>query len=448
VTAANVLHAPHSPTVGRSRHALLAPGWPLTLLFLGFPLWWVLGLADFVFLLAAVPMAVSLVRRRTIVTPRGFGIWLVFLAVVVVSAGVLAAQAPFAAEGDFGGRALTFGYRLAWYLAATVALLYVGNTGERDLPAERLSRLLAWMFVVTAAGGVLGVVAPHVEFRSALEMVLPGDLAANEFVHALVHPATADIQRVLGYAEARPRAPFAYSNSWGANLSFFLPFFLWSWCRRTSGWRRFAAPFVLAAAGLGVVYSLNRGVWIVLCVGAVYGIVQLLRIKGARALQGVLVAAVVVVVLAVLSPLPSIVAERFAHPHSNERRSELALTTVRSALTGSALIGFGNVRDVEGSFGSIAGGASTDCPACGVPPMGTQGQAWLVLFSQGLVGLVLFFGFFAVRLVRHLRSRNPVTMVGLAVLLFFLAESFVYDTLGAPFFTLMLALGLMWRADR
>jgi hypothetical protein len=80
--------------------------------------------------------------------------------------------------------------------------------------------------------------------------------------------------------------------------------------------------------------------------------------------------------------------------------------------------------------------------------MGTQGQTWLVLFSQGLIGLVLFFGFFAIRLVRHLRSRNPITMVGLAVLLFFLAESFVYDTLGAPLFTLMLALGLMWRADR
>lgn len=43
---------------------------------------------------------------------------------------------------------------------------------------------------------------------------------------------------------------------------------------------------------------------------------------------------------------------------------------------------------------------------------------------------------------------RPVTMVGLALIIFFLVEMLVYDTLGSPLFTLMIALGLMWRTDR
>ena len=39
-------------------------------------------------------------------------------------------------------------------------------------------------------------------------------------------------------------------------------------------------------------------------------------------------------------------------------------------------------------------------------------------------------------------------MIGVALIIFFLIEIFVYDTLGAPLFTLMIALALMWRGER
>ena len=35
----------------------LRPGWPLSVGFLGFPLWWLLGLANVVLLVMTVPMA-------------------------------------------------------------------------------------------------------------------------------------------------------------------------------------------------------------------------------------------------------------------------------------------------------------------------------------------------------------------------------------------------------
>lgn len=443
---------PLAPTADRSRPSsrgrLLPTGWPLSMLFLGFPLWWLLGLGEFVFFLAAIPMGVHLMRLPRVRAPRGFGLWLAFLAVVLVSALVLTADAPYGTTGGLGGRLLTYGYRLAWYAASTIALLYVGNLTEREMPSRRLGRLLGYMFVVTAVGGLLGVVRPHLQFTAPLELLLPGHLANNRFLHALIHPATADIENVLGFEAPRPRAPFAYANSWGANFSFFLPFFVWTWCSRSDGWRRTLAPVILAIGAVAVIYSLNRGLWIALVVAGAYAGVQLLRLRGAKALSWLVPLMLVVLLAAVASPLSGLVTQRLAHPHSNDRRGELATKTVESALQGSPVIGFGNTRDVQGAFSSIAGGRTPDCPGCGVPPLGTQGHLWLVIFSQGLVGTAMFLGFFAVRLRRHLRSRSMPVMVGMAVLLCFLVELLVYDTLGSPLFTAMLALGLMWRAGR
>jgi hypothetical protein len=430
------------------RHRRLPAGWPLSVLFLGFPLWWIVGLTEFAFFLAAIPMAWSLLSRRTVIAPRGFGWWLGFLLVVLVSGTMLTSDAPFSTTGPLGGTLLTFVYRLGWYLVVTIVLLYIGNTSSKDLPSAKVIRLLAFMFVVTAFGGLLGVLAPTFEFSSALEILLPKSVSGNKFLHALIHPATADIQNVLGFAQPRPRAPFAYANSWGANLSFYLPFFLYSWFASDAGWRRIAGWPVLAVAAVPVVYSLNRGLWGVLVIGALYAVVQVIRLRGFNAVAWLAPVTAVVIVGALLSPLPGMIGERFANQHSNERRGELAIKTVESTIKGSPLIGFGNTRDVEGSFGSIAGGATLGCPACAVPPFGTQGHLWLVVFAQGLLGTILFLAFFFVRFARHVRSREPVTMTGLALIVFFGVEMLVYDTLGSPLFTLMIALGLMWRTDR
>jgi hypothetical protein len=48
------------PAVWRPR-----AGWPLTVIFLGFPLWWLLGFGMLIFLIMSVPMAVHLYQRRS-----------------------------------------------------------------------------------------------------------------------------------------------------------------------------------------------------------------------------------------------------------------------------------------------------------------------------------------------------------------------------------------------
>ena len=425
----------------------LRPGWPLSVLFLGFPLWWVTGFSVFIFLIAAVPMAAHLVRRRPIAVPRGFGLWLVFLVWMLAGAAVLWVHAPGSVGEADASRLFVFAYRALWYGAVTIAMLYVGNLTEQELPARRVARLLGFMFIVVACGGLLGVVAPRVEFPSLLEIVLPAGLAQNNFVNNLIHPVAADPSSFLGYEQARPVAPFAFANSWGANYAMYLPFFVIAWLGREGGWRRRVAPLVLIASVWPVIYSHNRGLWIGLALVALYVVFRLAAAGHKWAVRGLVAGALITGAVLLASPLQELLADRLATPHSNNRRVHLALATLRSTLTGSPVVGFGSTRDVQGTLESIAVGSAPDCPACSPPPLGTQGLLWMVTFSQGFVGIGLFLSFFAVRIRRHWRERSPYAIAGCCVLVLFALFLPIYDMLEAPFFTVMIALGLMWRLE-
>jgi hypothetical protein len=156
--------------------ALLRPGWPLALLFYGFPLWWALGLAHFIFFIVAVPMAIELMRRSPVRAPRWFGLWLVFLAWVLLGLITLWTHAPGTTYSAGLGRLIGFGLNYLWYISATIVLLYVYNLRERELSTVRVQRMVAFMFIVTALFGLAGTLAPSFEFKSLMEYVMPGGI--------------------------------------------------------------------------------------------------------------------------------------------------------------------------------------------------------------------------------------------------------------------------------
>ncbi len=422
--------------------------WPLSVTLLGFPVWWALGLRTLLPMLLALVMADQLARRRKLVLPGGFAIWAMYLAWFCLGLFVLFADAPGAVPGGDPSRLLVFGYRAAWYVTATIGLLWVTNLSESELPTRWLYQLLGFMFLVTTVGGVTGVLAPNVEFTSLVEAMLPRGLRSNSLVQSMVHPAVADLQNVLGRPEARPKAPFPFANSWGSNLALYLPFFLVAWFRHGPRWQRFVGPVVLVLATIPVVYSLNRGLWVCLAAGAA-GLVWL-QIGKARplAVLATVVALVSATLALALSPLGTVFQERLENQHSNDRRGQLLTQTWNSTIEGSPVVGFGSTRDVQGSFASIAGASTPDCGPCGVPPLGTQGHIWQLIFSQGLVGAVLFLSFFALALSRCWRCRTTTETLGTFVLAFFGLLLLVYDTLGMPLFTVMLVVGLVAREQR
>ena len=424
---------------------VLRPGWPLTLLFVPFPLWWLLGVSHFVFIVLAGFMAYDLYRRPRVLVPRGFALWLLFLVWMLAGALLIWAHAPATVEVGGPARLVGFGYRAAWYLAATVVLLYVLNLSEKEMPSRRVTRLLGYMFVVTVVFGLFAVAFPRVEFPSALEAVLPGNVTGNAFVQSLIHPSLAEQSEFLGFVQPRPTAPFAFANSWGNNLALYLPFFVLAWFGRDAGWRRPVGVLVLAASAVPIVASLNRGLWLGLAVAAVYVAIRLAWNGRVWAIQAILVAGLVGGIVFVSTPLYDMVTLRLETPHSNERRENTAAQVIESTWQGSPFVGYGSTRDMQGSFSSLAGGGTPECKQCAPPPLGTQGFMWRLILTTGFVGTALCLAFLAVQFLRYASGTRPYAVAGCTAILVSGVLFLVYDSLESPLFTLMMGIGLMTR---
>lgn len=424
----------------------LLPGWPLVALFAGFPLWWILGLGALAPLLAAVPMALYLLALRDIKFPSGFPLWLLFL--LWASAGVTVLWLRPGGTVAVTGlqRLVPFGYRVSWYVAATVVLLYVGNLSRRQLSEQRIYRLLAFMFLVTVVGGYVGYLVPNLQLRSMLEVVLPAGLRSNDFLSELIHPTIAQHQDI-GVEVTRPAAPYIYANDWGAAFGLLAPFFVLAWTGREAGWRRRAFPFVALLAVPPAIFTLNRGLWLGLIVSVLFVAVRLAVTGRIAALGGLVIVGVLAGGALVASPLGEVVQTRLDNPHSDEGRSELATRAFEIAWNESPIIGFGGSRELAGNFYSIAGGESEACPGCSPPQVGTQGAIWLLVFGHGLVGAAWFLAFIIRRLVAGLRDLSRDATALCTVIVFYLTVMFVYDLLTLATFVLMIALGLLWRRE-
>ncbi|MGN9784656.1 hypothetical protein ACTMTF_24700 [Nonomuraea sp. ZG12] len=419
---------------------MTGPAWPIAALLLGYPVWWALGFGGLSVVVLAVPMGIILWRRRPVRVPRGFGLWLLLLAGYLVS-GLMLGEMPPGTYGELGlGRLVGYSMRLTLYLSLLIMVLYLGNLTERELPQLRLVRMLGVLFITTVAGGLLGVLAPGFSFTSPVELVLPGWLADNSFVQNLIHPTAAQTQKVLGYASPRPEAPFEWANAWGSNVSVLLVWFVVGWWVYGSRGRKALAVVVIALAAVPIAYSLNRGLWIGLGLAVGYLIVRV----GGRTRITLCAAAATGALVFALSPLAPLVVQRLDSPHSNGIRAFTVSATIEAA-THSPVIGFGNTRNATGNHRTITTGKTGWCPGCGHPPLGGDGQLWLMLITQGFVGAALYVAFFVGAIRRHWTDRTPIGLAGVLVMGLVLLYMFVYDGLVTPLSLYFISFALLWR---
>jgi len=404
-----------------SRAAADLPAWPVVVLFAGLPLWWASGVLDLVWVPAALVMALLLGRADAVRAPRGFGVWLLFLAWCAGSAIMLATA------GDLIG----FGYRLALYVAGTVLLVYVYNARHRLTERVVCGCLTLW-WVYTVVGGFLGLLMPAALLRTPLARVLPDSLLANELVsHMVVRRLSQFNPDSFLQVAPRPSAPFLYTNNWGNVYSLLLPFVLvhlW----QVRGQRRFWPLLaLLPASAVPALLTLNRGMFLGVALAAAY--------VGLRALLArhlVTVAAVValgVVAVALFHALP--VEERQGTRLSSS--ADATSTDDRASLYVQAL----ELVPESPLFGHGAPVATLG--EAGVP-VGTQGQVWMVLVSHGPVATLCFLGWFALALLGTLRRRDPVGLACSTALLVGGVELFYYGALpyGLPLLMVAAALGL------
>lgn len=419
--------------------------WPLTVYFYLYPLWWVLGVSKVAIFILTVPMLWALVRHRRLRVPRGFGVYLLFLAWVLLGVTMLWVQAPGTLPKSGLGPLVGYGYRALWYLAVTVACLYVVNADRTRLTAQRIGRMLAFLFLVTVAGGLLGVLMPTLDFPSVLELFLPASFTQQEFMNALFHPRVALQSDFLGYSQPRVTAPFSYPNAWGNSFGLLAPFFVYTWFGREAGARRLFAPFIAVLAVVPMVYSLNRGLWAGLAVSVLWVVARRLASGDVRALVASALGITALALTLVVTPLGSTIATRLNTPHSDERRQDTATTVLLTTWEASPLLGYGSTRQMEGNFDSIAGGAVPGCHQCAAPPLGTQGFLWGLVFMTGFVGAGLMLVFLLGQIVQNARRPTTLALLASTTLVASCFYFLFYDSLDVPMLITMMAIGLAAR---
>ncbi|WP_410814231.1 O-antigen ligase family protein [Micromonospora sp. 067-2] len=367
--------APRSPAPPR------LPRWPLLIMFGLVPLWWLAGVFYLIWpLLGAVLLAMLIVRGR-VPLPPATGIWLLFSALVLLSATQLSSPVSL----------LPFGLRLGFYLTALVVgvYAYVCARERADQAAALMPLCLFWFGLV--ALGWLGVVAPRFALTTPMEILLPGGVANHPYVQDLVHITASEYSARALNPIYRPTAPFPYTNNYGSAYALTLPCVVAYTMLRRHGILRWALlaslPLSLAPAFL----TLNRVMFASLGVGlAVLGVRAALRgnVRVGASVVGVLV---IGGLTTLVIPVADLIDDRVSSSDTNTDRIALYAEVIRR-IGHSPWLGYGAP-------------VSVDTVAAPVP-VGTQGQLWTVLFSHGVPALLCFLAWFVTVAIICARARS------------------------------------------
>jgi hypothetical protein len=356
---------------GRSKTARLPYGWPLYAAFGLFPLWYVLGFGALIWFFLAIPMTISLIARSKVRIPKGFGFYALFFIWMLATVVQL--------QGSGSGRLFAFAYRAGLYYSAGVWCLYIFNAPKRLLPTRTILKVMTFMWIVVMAGGWLGILNPTLQFSTLAQHLMPKSIVSNDLVYTLVHPHTADVQTFLGYKVPRPTAPFDFTNNWGGNFALLLPFVCALWGQMKTLTRRNTLRLIAAGSMIPVIFSLNRTLWLCLVITLIYGGVRFAARGGKSSFQLICAVAVLAFVLFNFGPTGQLISDRAKVAHSNQGRSIL-YNEAADSVEKSPMMGYG--------------GPKPSVVNPNLPPVGTQGQFWLVFFSHGVPGAFFFVSFF------------------------------------------------------
>jgi polysaccharide biosynthesis protein PslJ len=410
-----------APSEGRPR---LPVTWPLVLLFVAYPAWWLLGVSAFTWPIIAVPMLLTLISRRQSRAPVAFIFWLAFTSWVLISGLQLQSST----------RIMTFSYRLSLYAVAGVLFLYVYNLPRASRLDTRVLRIVTIFWMVVVAGGYAGILLGSHTFVPPLMHILPHGLRSQPFVQELVQPVFANVEGFLGYPVPRPSAPFTYTNNWGGNIAVLTPVAIAAAGAAGPGPRRKLIIAVLVASLVPMVFSLNRGMFLSLGVGMVYVTIRLaVRGRFGALLSLLAVTALMVAILAV-TPLGHLLLSGISgsHGHSNATRVSLYQQAWAGA-NQSPWFGHGEPQPVSGAV------------LAGTPAIGTQGQLWTVLYSNGYPATVFFLGFFIAAFWQTRRARGVGGLWLHAVVVIALAQIAVYGYLPVELQVIMVVAALAYR---
>ena len=338
---------------------------PVVALLVGMPVWWALGMQVPAWVIVAVPLGLwLLVNRRSVELPMPFLYFAAFLGWVAVSALALT-------SARYGASYLL---RATLYAAAFIIGLFVWNIVRRGLNPQVLIRSVVAFWAAAVLLATLGLLLPDASWTSPVEWILNSVGIQQDFLIAMTHPTLSQFDPL--YEVARPSALFAYTNDWGAAMGVLTPVAVYACLTDEHRGLRRGIGALLVLSVVPIVVSVNRGCWVSIAVAVAYVVARRTMAGDLRALVYTGLAFVGGLIAVVASPLAGIIEHRFAFSNTSTRAN---LYDAALVLAGrSPVIGYGAPQ-------SSAGLADSNSVS-----VGTHGQLWTVLVSQGFVGLALF----------------------------------------------------------
>lgn len=391
--------------------------WPLSVLSLGMPLLFLLGVHALVWVVPAVVFGADLLRRRGLRLPLGGGFLLALLGWAALS-GLQLRGVPALA---------LFGYRTALLASVVATFLWLCAVPRSEVPDVAVIRVIAWIWPVLIVFGYVALAFPDLSMPSPFQRALPGALTSHEFLIDLTSIRFSELQEFLGFPVPRPAAPFAYANEWGGAVALTTPFFVLDRIVGQSAQRRRGGWLLLGLGVVPIVMSLNRGLWTALGVMVLYVALRRATRGDLRSAVGLVAGAAVVAVAVAASPFGTLIQDRIEGAEaSNESRASVSAEAVSEAMK-SPLLGHAAPRSVEEG-----------------PPLGTHGLAWYLLFAHGFVGLGLYLAWLTGVLRRGLARTDPTGMWLATVPIVTVALMPIYGLLPQVLLTAVAA-ALLWR---
>lgn len=378
--------APVSPTawtskIYRRRGAgrFIPAAWPLYASFVSLPVWWLIGVSGFVMSAVGILMIIALLFRRHLTTAKGFSLYLFFLLWCIFSAS----------QVNDPRQLFSLSYRGSIYLASGALFLYILNHPHEEMPTAGVVKAISGFWLIVVIGGTIGMLGPTIQFATPMQRILPVKIASDPFVHDLVSASTASGRAFAAYPIHRPKAPFPYTNLWGASYALALPFAVLSLAYTKKKRNRDVMVLVLAFSIIPLTFSLDRGAWLSASGGLIYATLRLARGRNAQLLKAVAIGVILLGLVLIATPLGSIIGTRLSHGYGDAHRAQLYNQSA-ALVWKSPIFGYGAPVLVEGNLSA-----------------GTHGQLWTILVSQGIPGLVFFVGWLLWALWKASRRLPP-----------------------------------------
>ncbi|MFE9201612.1 O-antigen ligase family protein [Micromonospora sp. NPDC007230] len=341
------------------------PVWPLTLMFALMPLWWALGAFYLGWSVFGVVLLALLVARGRVPLPAGSACWLLFLALVLLSASRL----------DRATAYLTFGLRFGFLVTALIVGVYVHTLVREGTAWERVLRPLGWYWLGIVALGWLAVLAPTFALTTPVELALPHGVSGQRYIQALTHVRLNEFNPVSRAPIYRTAAPYPYTNNWGTAYALLVPCVLaYLTSVRTGRFRR-ALWLSLPLSVVPAFLTLNRGMFLGLGAGLLYLALRALLRGNARLILSIAGLVLLVWIVSLVVPVQDMINARVSTTDTNVDRMDLYLRTWQ-AVERSPLLGYGAPKSVDTTLAE--------------EPLGTQGLIWQILYSHGIPALFVF----------------------------------------------------------